>query len=121
MAFIIILIYLVTILWVAIDSSKRDWSENKYWRSTIAWVISCFVLWIVYFPTYLFARKKAPIKKIDPMPVIVTSSDHLDRLHKLTILRDSGTLTEDEFTQQKMIILDESMSSEEHKKALSEL
>jgi len=60
MIVVILLAYFVTIVWVAVDSAQRDFSQSKYWRSTIGWIISCIVLWIVYFPICLFARQKAP-------------------------------------------------------------
>lgn len=54
----------VSIIWVGIDASERDFSEcdNWYWRSTFGWVVACIVLWIAYFPLYLSARRKVPLK-----------------------------------------------------------
>jgi len=55
-------VYALTILWVGLDASDRDFSEcdNWYWRSTFGWMLACAILWIAYFPLYLSARRKVP-------------------------------------------------------------
>lgn len=55
---------LLSAAWVGLDASERDFSEcdNWYWRSTAGWVIACLILWIAYFPLYLSARRKVPLK-----------------------------------------------------------
>jgi len=99
---------LVLLIWVGVDSGQRDFSQSKYWRSSAGWIISCILLWIVYFPIYLFARKKAPRRALAPIPVTLASSnDTLDQLSKLAELRDSGVLTPEEFSAQKAIVLDQ--------------
>ena len=57
-------VYSLSVIWVALDASDRDFSEcdNWYWRSTFGWVLACIILWIAYFPLYLSARRKVPLK-----------------------------------------------------------
>lgn len=55
----------LSIVWVGLDASERDFSEAEgwYWQSTFGWVAACTVLWIAYFPMYLSARRKMPLKR----------------------------------------------------------
>jgi hypothetical protein len=55
----------VSIIWVGLDASERDFSkcENWYWRSAFGWVVACIILWIAYFPLYLHARNNVPLKR----------------------------------------------------------
>ena len=55
----------LSIIWVGIDASERDFSrcENWYWRSAFGWVVACIILWIAYFPLYLRARSNVPLKR----------------------------------------------------------
>jgi peptidoglycan biosynthesis protein MviN/MurJ (putative lipid II flippase) len=55
---LIVLVIVGTIVWVGVDSGQRDFSQGKYWHSPLGWIISCIVLWIVYFPLYLFCAQK---------------------------------------------------------------
>jgi hypothetical protein len=58
------LVVVGSIIWVGVDSSKRDWSDVKGsgGTSTTTWVVGCALLWIVIFPMYLFKRGNAPFK-----------------------------------------------------------
>jgi hypothetical protein len=58
----------LSIIWVGLDASERDFSEAEgwYWRSAFGWVVACIVLWIAYFPLYLSARRKVPLKRDRP-------------------------------------------------------
>ncbi len=55
----------LSIIWVGLDASERNFAEcdNWYWRSTFGWVVACAFLWIAYFPLYLSARRKVPLKR----------------------------------------------------------
>lgn len=55
----------LSVIWVGLDASERDFSqcENWYWRSAFGWVVACLLLWIAYFPLYLSARRKVPLKQ----------------------------------------------------------
>jgi hypothetical protein len=55
----------LSIIWVGLDASERDFSkcENWYWRSAFGWVVACILLWIAYFPLYLHARNNVPLKR----------------------------------------------------------
>lgn len=57
-------VYGLSIIWVGIDATDHDFSEAQgwYWRSAFGWVVACTVLWIAYFPLYLSARRKVPLK-----------------------------------------------------------
>jgi hypothetical protein len=64
MAAIILGALALSIIWVGIDASDHDFSEAKgwYWRTAVGWTLACIVLWIAYFPLYLSARRKVPLK-----------------------------------------------------------
>lgn len=55
----------LSIIWVGLDAHEHDFSgcENWYWRSAFGWVVACAFLWIAYFPLYLSARRKVPLKR----------------------------------------------------------
>jgi len=61
MLYILWILQLLSVVWVAIDSSKRDWSEDKFANRTWKWVVGCLFLWIVAFPAYLIRRGNAPL------------------------------------------------------------
>ena len=49
--------------WLAVDASKRDWTDNSFGRNVPSWVIGSLLLWPLIFPMYVFVhRKKAPLK-----------------------------------------------------------
>ena len=49
--------------WLAVDASKRDWTDNSFGRNAASWVIGSLLLWPLIFPMYVFVhRKKAPLK-----------------------------------------------------------
>ena len=58
--------------WLAVDASKRDWTDNSFGRNVPSWVIGSLLLWPLIFPMYVFVhRKKAPLKaapKAKPEP-----------------------------------------------------
>jgi hypothetical protein len=64
--------------WLAMDASKRDWSENGFAKNVPTWVAGSLLLWIVIFPLYVFVhRKNAPLLKgaeakpdVRPEPVV---------------------------------------------------
>ena len=64
MTAIILGAFALSIIWVGIDASDHDFSEAEgwYWRTAVGWTIACIVLWIAYFPLYLWARRKVPLK-----------------------------------------------------------
>jgi hypothetical protein len=51
-----------TAIWVGLDASQRDWSNNKFAKSPAVWVLGCLLLWIVAFPVYLAQRSSVPLK-----------------------------------------------------------
>lgn len=58
----ILLVILVTAIWVAFDASGRDFSQSKLAKSTAGWFFGTLLLWIIFFPAYLAARGKTPMK-----------------------------------------------------------
>jgi hypothetical protein len=60
MGALFLLTMLVTTVWVGIDASQRDWTNNSFARSAIVWVFGVVVMWLIVFPVYLVARNKAP-------------------------------------------------------------
>jgi len=63
MGYLILLVIIGTTIWVGYDahkneisiSAKKPYSINT---GTVAWVITCLLLWIVTFPYYLVRRSK---------------------------------------------------------------
>ncbi len=55
----------LSVLWVGLDASERDFArcDNWYWRSAFGWMLACALLWVAYFPLYLSARRKVPLKQ----------------------------------------------------------
>ena len=66
---LMLLLVVGSTVWLGVDASKRDWSENKFASSTGRWVIGSLGLWIVAFPVYLVHRGRAPLKNAGP-PVV---------------------------------------------------
>jgi hypothetical protein len=61
----------LSVLWVAVDSERYDWSRwahpsHPEWHcaadSAGTWLVCCIGLWPVFFPGYLWDRKYAPRK-----------------------------------------------------------
>ncbi len=52
-------------VWVGFDSSRRDFSNDRFANSTTKWVIGTLLLWIIAFPIYLVRRGRAPLKAIE--------------------------------------------------------
>jgi hypothetical protein len=59
---VVFLIVVGTAIWVGADASKRDWSNDRFAKSTATWVLGSLLLWIVVFPLYLSHRSSAPLK-----------------------------------------------------------
>jgi hypothetical protein len=66
---LMLLLVVGSTVWLGVDASKRDWSENKFASSTGRWVIGSLGLWIVAFPVYLVHRRRAPLKSAGPPAV----------------------------------------------------
>jgi hypothetical protein len=50
----------VCAVWVYMDAQARDWSDTKYETSTPQWWgLMTALVWVVYFPWYLAARRHA--------------------------------------------------------------
>ena len=77
-AALVLLVIAGSTAWLAVDASKRDWTENSFAKNVPSWVIGSLVLWIVVFPLYVFAhRKKAPLKtpaKAEPLPAMAMAA-----------------------------------------------
>jgi hypothetical protein len=50
---LLLLVMLVTIVWMVADA--RD--KGRSWGSTLGWALGAVLLWVVFFPSYLIARK----------------------------------------------------------------
>jgi hypothetical protein len=59
---LLLLVVLATTIWVGVDASGRDWSGDRFAKSTTKWVIGTLLLWIVVFPLYVARRGRAPLK-----------------------------------------------------------
>jgi hypothetical protein len=60
MFYFFVAVQLATVVWVAVDASKRDWSQDKFANRPWKWILGCLLLWIVAFPVYLARRGNAP-------------------------------------------------------------
>ena len=48
--------------WLAVDASKRDWTDNGFAKNVPTWVIGSLLLWPIVLGMYVFVhRKKAPL------------------------------------------------------------
>jgi hypothetical protein len=62
--------------WLAVDASKRDWSDNGFAKNVPTWVIGSLLLWPIVLPLYVFShRKKAPLLAApEPAPAAAMSA-----------------------------------------------
>ena len=58
---LLLLVMLVTIVWMVADA--RD--KGRSWGSTLGWALGAVLLWVVFFPSYLIARKHFGDKATD--------------------------------------------------------
>jgi len=56
------LVALGTVIWLAFDARRFDWTGNRIGDRTWKWILGAFLLWIVVFPLYLFQRRRVPLK-----------------------------------------------------------
>jgi hypothetical protein len=47
-------------IWVAMDASGRDWSDNRFADASWKWVAGVLLLWFVAIPLYLVHRRRVP-------------------------------------------------------------
>ena len=60
------LLLLVAVVWVAYDSSRRDWRGVGFADASWKWVAGVLLLWFVAFPLYLVYRRRAPLTGTAP-------------------------------------------------------
>jgi len=62
--------------WLALDASKRDWTDNGFAKNVPSWVVGSLLLWPVIFPLYVFVhRKKAPLLSApEPVPAVAMAA-----------------------------------------------
>jgi hypothetical protein len=66
--FIVLALFWASDLWVFEDARKRHqlgtpvvWAGGPLRLETpVVWLIACLLLWIVFFPLYLFSRRSSP-------------------------------------------------------------
>lgn len=108
MFFLMLLLVFLTACWAAFDSSKLIGSgvpkDELGKMGSAAWFFSCLLLWIVAFPYYLVKRSSAMRATTAPTNPQTTDSVP-DAIRRLSQLRDSGALSEDEFAQKKAELL----------------
>ena len=54
------LLVLCSVVFVAIDASGRDWSEDKFANASWKWVIGVLLLWFIALPVYMIHRRRYP-------------------------------------------------------------
>jgi hypothetical protein len=62
MALIILVLIVATSIWVAVDATGRDWSNDKFADRPWKWIVGCVLVWIIVFPMYLVRRNRAPLR-----------------------------------------------------------
>jgi hypothetical protein len=60
MGLLVLLVVVGSAVWVGVDASGRDWSDNAFADATWKWVAGSLLLWIVAFPLYLVHRGRVP-------------------------------------------------------------
>ncbi len=62
-AALVLLVIAGSTAWLALDASKRDWTDSKVAKNVPTWVVGSLLVWLVVFPLYVFVeRKKAPLR-----------------------------------------------------------
>jgi uncharacterized BrkB/YihY/UPF0761 family membrane protein len=61
-------------VWVAIDASGRDWSDNTFADASWKWVVGVLLLWFVALPLYLVHRRRAPRAGSAAGPVVAAGA-----------------------------------------------
>lgn len=56
-----LLLQVVLAVWVYVDSTKRDWTGDRFADAPWKWGIGAFFLWIMVVPVYLVRRGKRPL------------------------------------------------------------
>lgn len=59
---LLVAVYVVTTVWVGFDARKRDWTATRGPKTVAGHVIGVAILWVVFFPIYLIARRRAPLR-----------------------------------------------------------
>jgi hypothetical protein len=59
---VFLVLFVATTIWVGVDASGRDWSNQGFANATWKWVVGLLLLWIVAFPIYLVQRNRVPLK-----------------------------------------------------------
>ncbi len=60
----LLLVVIGTSIWVGFDARDYDWTTSSGGRSPGTWVVGSLLLWIVFFPTYLYQRGRMPRKAV---------------------------------------------------------
>jgi hypothetical protein len=62
--------------WLAVDASKRDWTDNGFAKNVPTWVVGSLLLWPIVLLLYVFShRKKAPLLAApEPAPAAAMSA-----------------------------------------------
>jgi uncharacterized BrkB/YihY/UPF0761 family membrane protein len=61
-------------VWVAMDASGRDWSDNTFADASWKWVAGVLLLWFVAFPLYLVHRRRVPRTGFAAGPVVAADA-----------------------------------------------
>ena len=99
-----IVIVLGTSIWVLVDAKtigvKKGQLQGILDMGPWGWFFSCLLIWIVGFPLYL--AKRGQFKRLQSVgQSTVSVGDYIEKLEKLSALRDKQLITEEEFTQKK--------------------
>jgi hypothetical protein len=59
MVYLVLLVVVGTSIWVALDARNFDWGGGT---GSFGWTAGCLLLWLIFFPIYLYQRSKTPRK-----------------------------------------------------------
>lgn len=108
-----------TSIWVGLDASaigvRRGQGTGLGDMGAGGWFLACLLLWIVAFPLYLTRRGRyqalnglrsgGPSTGIPLKTAAPGAPDPIDQLRRLSELRESGALTDDEYNATKVELL----------------
>jgi hypothetical protein len=80
-----VLLVVGSTIWVAIDhdATRRAYGDDHIGDSALMWVVGCLLLWVGFFPAYLFARSaQRSGEPIPPVPTMDVTDPRGIRWHR---------------------------------------
>lgn len=75
MGYILSLLIIVSVIWVNVDCKIKRGADGRVGDLTRSgWTVAVILLWIVFFPMYLWQRRKAVLPSQRSIPASITAS-----------------------------------------------